>query len=297
MKYPTRLIATEGKAGEIARGMLTDSEMGAPPPTAMGAVWTGLNAQLAPIPHATIAHAGVAQAAGTGLSLLKAGAIATLIGGAGLTAVLVQPNEQAATRAATKSAPSIAAASPTSAASSTIARQMVTAMPPAQVQPPSAASLATSSLVQPTARVVREPPPSAEVEVAAPIPARELAEPKRSRAVTTSSASVGTFSDVGAVGEVPKAKPLASQLLRETALLEQGRAALRAGNSNQAWKTLEQWGAEFPVAQLNQEREALTIELLWRSGRKDLARERIRAFVHDYPKSAHAARLRALLEP
>jgi outer membrane protein assembly factor BamD (BamD/ComL family) len=86
-----------------------------------------------------------------------------------------------------------------------------------------------------------------------------------------------------------------SQLMRETALLEQGRAALRAGNPGQAWRILEQWAAEFPEGQLAQEREVLHIELLWRSGRRDLAAERIRAFISEHPGSAHAARLRSLL--
>jgi outer membrane protein assembly factor BamD (BamD/ComL family) len=108
---------------------------------------------------------------------------------------------------------------------------------------------------------------------------------------------VGSFAEPGSTGEAPKTKAPASQLLRETALLEQGRAALRAGNIGLTWKILEQWGAEFPVAQLNQEREALAIELLWQSGRKDLAQQRIRAFERDYPSSAHAARLKALLAP
>ncbi len=87
----------------------------------------------------------------------------------------------------------------------------------------------------------------------------------------------------------------ASQLLRESALLEQGRRALRAGDTAGAWRTLQQLAAEFPAGQLVQEREALAIELLWRGGRRSEASERIRRFVRAYPNSAHAARLKALL--
>ena len=51
----------------------------------------------------------------------------------------------------------------------------------------------------------------------------------------------------------------------------------------------------FADGGLVQEREALTIEALVRSGQRALATKRAEAFLRDYPKSPHGADVRSLV--
>jgi hypothetical protein len=313
MKFPKRLASEEGNAGDIARGILLDSEFGAPPPAAEHAVWTDLRAKLAApmggnpesgaLPQiseasptqAPIPVSGVAQVGGAGFALAKLGVVAGIVAGAGLTALTLHPARHVTIQQSAPPEP--------------VNRVVQVNSAPASESSPAAASSASLNPVE-SATLPR--PASDHTEPLAKASRDKLTRAADNDNLAKSKAAVGTarFSDesasslpptvpldsAGSAGRVPSnSSERASQLLRETALLEQARAALRAGNTGQAWQTLEQWAAEFPSGQLNQEREALTIELLWRSGRRDLASTRIRAFERAYPKSAHAARLRALL--
>jgi hypothetical protein len=89
---------------------------------------------------------------------------------------------------------------------------------------------------------------------------------------------------------------LASQLREEAALIREGRARLRAGDLAGAFATLEAARTRFPRAVLEEEREALTIELLSRSGRLESARERARAFLERFPESSLRERMQELSE-
>jgi len=88
---------------------------------------------------------------------------------------------------------------------------------------------------------------------------------------------------------------LASRLREEAALLRRARAELRAGSLAAAFATLEASRRQFTAPELAQEREALAIELLHRSGERAVAALRAREFLARYPDSPHAAAVRVFL--
>ena len=73
------------------------------------------------------------------------------------------------------------------------------------------------------------------------------------------------------------------------------RRLLRAGDPAGALTLLDAARTRFPDGGLVQEREALTIEALVRSGQRALATKRAEAFLRDYPKSPHGADVRSLV--
>jgi hypothetical protein len=87
--------------------------------------------------------------------------------------------------------------------------------------------------------------------------------------------------------------------VRETQLREESlsvleiRRVLRAGDATAALGLLERARVRFPHPVLGQEREALTIEALARSGAAEVAERRASAFLRAYPKSPYAADVRA----
>ena len=85
----------------------------------------------------------------------------------------------------------------------------------------------------------------------------------------------------------------ASRLKEEAALLRRARAELRSGALTAAFATLEASRREFTAPALFQEREALSIELLHRSGERAAAAARAREFLSRFPESLHAATVRA----
>ncbi len=102
-----------------------------------------------------------------------------------------------------------------------------------------------------------------------------------------------------------RAEPLASprpveateretMLREESRLVGEARDALRRGDATGALAQLEQIQARFPGGVLGQEREALTIEALARSGRRAEASARATAFLQAYPTSVLAGRVQCL---
>ena len=90
----------------------------------------------------------------------------------------------------------------------------------------------------------------------------------------------------------------ASQLREESEMILGARRVLRAGDPLRALTLLDAARARFPEGILVQEREALSIEALVRSGQRALATKRAEAFLHAYPKSPHGADVkRVVLEP
>ena len=76
------------------------------------------------------------------------------------------------------------------------------------------------------------------------------------------------------------------------------RRVLRAGDPARALTLLDAARARFPDGILAQEREALTIEALVRSGQRSVATKHAEAFLREYPKSPHGADVRSfVLEP
>lgn len=87
----------------------------------------------------------------------------------------------------------------------------------------------------------------------------------------------------------------ASALAKEAALLRRARSELHGGNVPAALATLELSRREVHRPQLLQEREALLIEALWRSGRRVEAEQRAREYLARFPDSPHADKVRTLL--
>lgn len=158
---------------------------------------------------------------------------------------------------------------------------------PSRVAPqnplPTAEPAAIQSAAAPTAVVATLTSPAAVNNNGAPAIAPD---------VTASSSvalpSVAAFAD-------PASTSRASQLQAETQALRAARAALRSGRLADAFATLEASRRQFSAPEPYQEREALMIELLQRSGQTAAARERAQAFVSRFPESPHAEQIRQLV--
>jgi outer membrane protein assembly factor BamD (BamD/ComL family) len=107
---------------------------------------------------------------------------------------------------------------------------------------------------------------------------------------------VATFGE-SSESEPTSAAQRASQLRQEAQLLRQARARLRAGELAAAFALLETSRQHDSTNELYQEREALSIELLFRSGQAAAANGRARTFLRSFPESPHAARLRTFIAP
>ena len=83
-----------------------------------------------------------------------------------------------------------------------------------------------------------------------------------------------------------------SQLEAETRALRLARDELRAGKLADAFATLEASRRQFAAPELYQEREALMIELLYRSGQTSAAEQRASAFLSRFPDSPHVQQIR-----
>jgi hypothetical protein len=89
----------------------------------------------------------------------------------------------------------------------------------------------------------------------------------------------------------------ASRLAAEAELVLDARRELREGNAASALRRLETARPELVGGALTQEREALTIEALHRSGQPEAAARRAREFLRRYPRSPHAASVSAFARP
>jgi hypothetical protein len=103
----------------------------------------------------------------------------------------------------------------------------------------------------------------------------------------------------GELVEVPNAAAQQhdSELQQEALLLRQARQQLRTGELLSAYRSLEEARLRFPAPKLQQEREALTIELLFLRGEKSAAAERARKFLSTFPESPHASRVKTFTVP
>lgn len=136
------------------------------------------------------------------------------------------------------------------------------------------------------------PPPDERPPGAAPPPVgAPTAEGPRPVKVAAHSAPRPSAVAVAAQAENARA----SQLREESAMILGARRVLRAGDPARALTLLDAARTRFPDGGLVQEREALTIEALVRSGQRALATKRAEAFLRDYPKSPHGADVRSLV--
>lgn len=237
-----------------------------PPPGAQDDVWASLVARIPP-PGGPPGHppgggsgaaAGKAAAVKAGAAAVSGGLIKSALIGAGSAVVLL-----AGYTAVTPS---------TSSTSST----------PDRPEPPPAVSAAPDRpepLPISTAPVRAAPPPTAVVS------AEPSSEPSARPVVVEPH-------PIAATAPAPSVEPALreSMLREESRMVADARAALRRGDAGGALSMLEQIRAKFPGGVLVQEREALSIEALARSGRKADAAARAAAFVKAYPTSPLAAR-------
>lgn len=139
---------------------------------------------------------------------------------------------------------------------------------------PSAPSAAPRAVVAPVVR--NTPPPVTPQEAVAPTPP-----------------------EAAAIEDARSHKPELQRLDRlkaESALLTEARAQLRSGNPAAAQTSLDRLQAQFPKGMLSQEREVLSIEVLYARGNVEGAKRRAKAFVRQYPKSPHSAKLSRFLD-
>ncbi|MFO0591663.1 MAG: hypothetical protein U0441_29220 [Polyangiaceae bacterium] len=158
----------------------------------------------------------------------------------------------------------------------------------------------------PSAEPVIAPPPSSQPSGApapsdAPSPSSQpSAAPSPSSDATSaavsppSQATDATGSDAPAPGSAEDRERL---LREEREMVNQARTALRGGDTGGAMRLLEQARVKFPNGALGQEREALAIETLAKSGAKEAASARAAAFIKAHPTSPHAARLQLFVLP
>jgi hypothetical protein len=169
-----------------------------------------------------------------------------------------------------------------------------TATPAATIRAASGPASAVPSAAERSSRVEEpiENPPSPSTSPPPSLPhARRAAESRLAAGdapgeKAPSAPSVASF-------PAPEAELRASRLEEEAALLRRARAELRSGALAAAFATLEASRQRFTAPELSQEREALAIELLHRSGERAAAAARARDFLARFPESPHAASVRA----
>lgn len=118
-------------------------------------------------------------------------------------------------------------------------------------------------------------------------------EPAGSATNETAAASApsGLQRNAGAVGSADSGSPSspASRLREESQAVLAVRRALHSNDVSLALSLLESARRRFGAGALNEEREALLIEALARSGEKARAAKHAKAFLSAYPRSPHAA--------
>ena len=305
MSDPKRWLDEEGGATRRERDLLRAGAAMEPPASAEDKVWLALLAQIGPPgggpgaglpgggPGSVVAPAAGASAAGAGKVAgvaAWAGVVKSmLIGGVG-AAIFVAG--YAAVVPAPPPAPPASATAPAQVAEGR-ANATFSAAAPAE-----AATLKRAPGGGPEAASPRAPAPRGERAVSAapydgaapPAPQAPPPEPAP-QAGTAEGMGVGS----GAPGDVVAAERI-SRLREERAMLEEARDALRRGDAAGALHKLEQARARFPGGVLVQEREALAIEALSRTGQRAAASARAAAFLSAYPTSPHATRLQSFVQ-
>ncbi|MFT3773663.1 MAG: hypothetical protein QM820_50455 [Minicystis sp.] len=272
MSAPKRWLDDPGSTSGVERDLLRAGLSVDPPPGAQGEVWAALLSKLPPPGGGPPGDGGGSTAAGKAASAGKA-AVAAKASGAGAVAAGAGILKSALIGAGS--------AVVLIAGYSAVAPSTPDPLPPPAVvappadPPPLAAPAPLRAAVAPS--VTASAVPSAE-----PAAPRHVAVDPRPAVSATASATV---------------EPAAAAAERETMLREESRMvaeardALRRGDAGGALTMLEQIRAKFPGGVLAQEREALSIEALARSGRKGDAAARAAAFVKAYPTSPLAARV------
>lgn len=271
---PPRRLLSDPQADPLVRKLLSSARPIKPPPEAPAQVWAALAPQLdlppvgPPAPPAPPAEplAGASAAGSVAVFVKPAllGALATvaLLGGSSLLTAPPAPSAPAARSVAALTAPE----------------------PVASVAP------------EPARLDLPEPSPRASAERAALAPAAlVVATNREAPAVASASAPAASALPEPVASVAPAEQERIERLREEARLVRKGRDALGRGDFSGALRWLGQ--AQAMQGVLYQESEALTIEALARSGQREAASTRARAFLTAYPQSPHAARLQPLAGP
>ncbi|NUQ73461.1 MAG: outer membrane protein assembly factor BamD, partial [Polyangiaceae bacterium] len=141
-------------------------------------------------------------------------------------------------------------------------------------------------------------PPSAEPEVPVAPSTQSLDSPRPNHAALPPAGIAAPSTPSAASSATAPLTPTerANKLREESLLLSEARDALRRGDASGALQRLEEARSRFAGGMLGQEREALTIEALHKSGQKSAASARAATFLRAYPLSPHAARVQTFLQ-
>jgi hypothetical protein len=301
MNDPKRMLDDADELSEAERRALVAGRDVRPPSDFAGQVWGALAMNLPPpgsvdatggsagaggsgIASAGAGSAGAKIAAGTGLvSIAKAAAVGVAIGTAVVTGRAVWP-----------------ASSPSTPMHGARPHEEVAAAesphPPSLGGPipgPSArGEPVDTNDIAPSA--VRAEPPIADV------PSRRAVGNESERARTDDPAkerptSPFALDPMPIVNSMPSSAATIDDAREESRLVAAAREAVRSGDAASALASLEQARLRYPRGILVQEREALTIEALVASGRRAEAEARAAAFLRDYRRSPHTARVQAVI--
>jgi hypothetical protein len=285
MTLPKRWIEDKGESTPLERAILRPALEIAIPAGAEQRIWTKLMAAAPLTAVALTASSAAGSSAATAAAEGGAGA-ATAIG-AGVKLGLGVVGKAFAIGVASgvlfAGGVSVVASPPSSPE----------AAPPAATQsgPASAAQARQSSSKSPSASIPREEDP-AEFERPAPprSPARETPPaPREARPLEGAQPAAPSVTSFPSFSPAPAPS---SRLREEAAVLRRAREALRQGNLSGASAELDAARTAFPRGALGEEREALTIELMARSGQRDAARQRAGAFLQSFPNSPYAGNVR-----
>jgi hypothetical protein len=273
-----RWIDETSEAEAFERAVLSSGLEAGPPPGAERVIWRDLLAALPPVVPLSGAESIVPAATTAGGAAKGVATVATLAKGFAV-GVGVSLAVAGGTRFIGGSAPDAGA--------------------------PSVARLGTATSLPTTRRPAPPLVPAPELPVAAPesvVATPPSTAPIRSGEVTSpagaSPTSPAPATPIGVAPATPAGSvaafpvPAQSRLEEEAALLNRARSELHAGHLAQAFATLEASRERFSAPELHQEREALTIELLYRSGQRAQAVVRAERFLAQHPESPHVAKIR-----
>jgi hypothetical protein len=299
MTDPIRWLDQQGDTSELERAVL-ESDLGAEPPAdAADRGWERLLGALGPVPpFGPAGGAGSGGGAGLG-SAASAGGVTAATAKAFLVGLAVGGALTGAGALVTtlRNTPAqVERASPTRA------------IPVSSIEPHRATSIAQAARSPSDPDPSRARPGATHVIVGSPEPS-VASTPARAEATPERSAAAGSLPDLLDAESVeapalpnapsPAAGPRSSQrssLEQEAALVREARRRLHAGDVQGAFAELEALRTWFPNGVLLQEREALTVDLLARSGQRDAAEARARAFVRTFPRSPFTPSVRRVLE-
>lgn len=273
MGDPRRLLAASSDVDALERALLESLHTAGPERGAQAEMWRGIATNLAAASLVAAAPLATSSAAATvGTAPLGAAAkvatssLTALLGKSLLTKVVV-----------------VAVATSSASALGVVAWRHSR-----DVAPP------VASTRQPGA----VPPASAAPVSSAGVPL--LVEPARPSATACCAPGqadcVGPSCSAPASLREPARHGPRDTLLAESKQLGAARADFVRGDLRGAQRALDRLARTYPHGVLVQEREVLSIDVLFATGKVELARRRARAFVATFPGSPHAATINRILE-